>query len=158
MILSGSITPNSKESFGLNSKKSWPVTEWKVTLSVQLSSVCYIYRWVQTHWTISYGLNNYVSNSGPGAISGPQCDYIWSQDHIKHFNLKYLFNASQIWIKVFSIIFLPLLGSRHRWPAGYANIRRILRLLQDDVSTSRPLPTDDVVQWQEGSPDGWRAG
>lgn len=54
--------------------------------------------------------------------------------------------------------FLVLTGSRHRRSAGHADIRGVLRLLQDDVSETGPVPADDGVQRQEGSPDSGGAG
>lgn len=54
---------------------------------------------------------------------------------------------------------LPILtGSRHRRSAGHTDVRGVLCLLQDDVPETRPLPADDGVQRQEGSPDGRGAG
>lgn len=53
---------------------------------------------------------------------------------------------------------LILTGSRHRRSAGHADVRGVLCLLQDDVPETRPLPADDGVQRQEGSPDGGGAG
>lgn len=51
-----------------------------------------------------------------------------------------------------------LTGSRHGRPAGHADVRGVLRLLQDDVPETRSLPADDGVQRQERSPDGGGAG
>lgn len=45
-------------------------------------------------------------------------------------------------------------GGGHRRPAGHADVRGVLRLLQDDVSETGPVPADDGVQRQEGPPDG----
>lgn len=51
-----------------------------------------------------------------------------------------------------------LTGSGHGRSAGHADVRGVLRLLQDDVSETRPVPADDGVQRQEGSPDSRGAG
>ena len=51
-----------------------------------------------------------------------------------------------------------LTGSRHGRSAGYADIRGVLRLLQDDVNEAGPVPADDGLQRQEGSPDSGGAG
>lgn len=53
---------------------------------------------------------------------------------------------------------LILTGGRHGWSAGHADIRGVLRLLQDDVYETGPVPADDGVQRQEGSPDSGGAG
>lgn len=54
--------------------------------------------------------------------------------------------------------FLALAGGRHRRSAGHADVRRVLRLLQDDVSETGPVPADDDVQRQEGPPHRRGAG
>lgn len=48
---------------------------------------------------------------------------------------------------------LTLTGSGHGRPAGHADVRGVLRLLQDDVPETGPVPADDGVQRQEGPPD-----
>lgn len=53
--------------------------------------------------------------------------------------------------------YCSLSGGRHRRPAGHADLRGVLRLLQNDVPETGRLPADDGLQRQEGSPDRRRA-
>lgn len=71
---------------------------------------------------------------------------MWKELKVKNVTLNW--NQSVIALDVSPMIyqFFTLTGSRHGRSAGHADIRRVQRLLQDDVSETGPVPADDGVQ------------